>query len=71
MPDILKIYKTPELPQVLEADSMYLTLTPDAQAFNIFVTDLAGTRAVPLNASAGGGEEGVDQFMLMGAGINA
>lgn len=70
MPDILKVYKVPTLPQVLEPDSMYLTLTEDAQAFNIHVTDLAGTRAVPLNASAGG-EEGVDQFMLMGVGINA
>ena len=70
MPDILKVYKVPSLPQVLEPDSMYLTLTQDQQAFNIHVTDLAGTRAVPLNASAGG-EEGVDQFMLMGVGINA
>lgn len=71
MPEILKIRKVTALPQVLEGDSMYLTLTPDGQAFDMHLTDVAGTRAVPLNASASGGEEGVDQFMLMGVGFNA
>lgn len=69
MADVLKVFKVESLPPTLVADALYLTLTQDAQAFNIHVTDLAGTRAIPLNASAGG-EEGVDQFMLMGAGIN-
>jgi hypothetical protein len=68
MADVLKIYKVPELPQTLVPDSLYFTLTEDAQAFNLFMTDMAGTRAVPLNIPAS--EEGVDQFMLMGVGLD-
>lgn len=71
MAERLRIFKVADLPvpSELVGDALYLTLTPDTQAFNMHITDIAGTRAIPLNASAGG-EEGVDQFMLMGAGIN-
>lgn len=66
MPLRMNIEKVTALPQTLTANTLYFVLNGDG--FDMFLTNSAGTEALPHNAPPL--EAGVDQFLLMGVGFN-